>query len=325
MKTLCILFLTIINLTAIDYASAQEWESVETIGEPLARHEAAFIEFEGKFYLLGGRRIQAVSIYSPSTNTWSQGSPPPIEVHHFQPVVYKDRILIICAFTGQYPHEKPIAKTLAYIPQTDTWEWGDEIPEARRRGAAGVVNIDDTIYIVSGITNGHMNGYINWFDQYCPKTNDWKVLENAPHKRDHFQAAYLDGKLYAAGGRHSSKETEQTFELVVPLVDVYDFHLSKWSSIEKPLPTPRAGSMTMALDKQVIVIGGESATQVPAHSEVEAYDTLQDKWTSLPDLKQGRHGTGIFLFKNHIYTCSGCGNRGGDPELTTMERLELEN
>ena len=69
------------------------WQSVtsEDGTEPIARHEAAFVQVGDKFYLLGGRDIRPVSIYHTQTKSWSQGLKPPIELHHFQPVVFEDK------------------------------------------------------------------------------------------------------------------------------------------------------------------------------------------------------------------------------------------
>ncbi|VGO17184.1 hypothetical protein PDESU_05779 [Pontiella desulfatans] len=313
----------IIALLAATSVVAAEWETLETKGQPNPRHEAAFVEFEGEFYLLGGRRIQPVNIFNPETKTWRNASKPPIEIHHFQPVVHEDKILIICAMTGRYPNETGLEKVLVYEPKKDTWSWGDEIPKNRRRGSAGVVNVDGKIYVMCGIVNGHVGGYVNWADRYDPATGEWTKLKNAKHKRDHFQCTYLDGKIYAAGGRTTSKETNQVFDLTVPEVDVYDIKSGAWSVLKDDLPTPRAGNSTATIGQDIVVAGGESMTQKEAHAEVEAWDTLKEKWHDYPPLKQGRHGTALILHKNCIYTCSGSGGRGGGPELETTERLKL--
>ena len=308
-------------ISPIGYASG--WEIVETKGEPKPRHEAGFVEVGGEFYLLGGRRIQPVCIYNPETNEWRDASKPPIEIHHFQPVAHNGLIYIICAMTGEFPNETALDKVLIYDPAKDQWKLGDEIPKNRRRGAAGVVNIGGVFYIVGGIQRGHMGGYVNWFDQYDPGTGKWTKLENAPHKRDHFHAAYLDGKIYAAGGRTTSKETKQLFDLTVPEVDVFDLETGRWDVLPENLPTPRAGNSTAAIGKDIVVAGGETAGQKPAHNEVEAWDTEKACWHDYPSLNQGRHGTALVLHEGYVYTCSGSGNRGGSPELTTTERLKL--
>jgi len=79
-------------LAPLAAAAARSWAPVETIGKPNARHEAAFVAVDKKIYLLGGRRIQPADIYDPATRTWTPGAPPPVEVHHFQPVVWENKI-----------------------------------------------------------------------------------------------------------------------------------------------------------------------------------------------------------------------------------------
>jgi len=164
----------VFRITAIVLAQMafgeKNWETLETQGEPVARHEAAFVEFNGEFLLLGGRGIRPVSIYNPEKNSWRNASKPPVEFHHFQPLTYQDKILIICAMTGPFPGETPLNRILIYSPAADEWSWGDEIPAARRRGSAGVVLADGMVYVVGGIVNGHMGGYVSWFDQYNPAT-----------------------------------------------------------------------------------------------------------------------------------------------------------
>jgi N-acetylneuraminic acid mutarotase len=313
-----------LNLAWASLATAAEWETVETKGEPFARHEAAFIEYGGKFYLMGGRRIQPVSIYDPIENAWSQGAPPPMEAHHFQPVVWGDRIYVVGAMTGKYPTETPLDKVMAYLPSEDRWEFVHEIPVSRRRGGAGAAVFQGKIYLACGIVRGHMGGFVNWLDEYDPKTGAWRTLPNAPRPRDHFQSTVLKGQLYCAGGRTTSKDTNQVFDLTVPEVDVYDFSSGKWTTLDAPLPTPRAGNTTMSLGDEVIVIGGESMSQKSAHKEMEAWNVNQQAWRSRPSLVQGRHGSGAFLWGSYLYTCSGSGGRGGSPELTSLERLNVK-
>ena len=40
------------------------------------------------------------------------------------------------------------------------------------------------------------------------------------------------------------------------------------------------------------------------------------------NLATGRHGTQAIVHKNAIYTAAGCGNRGGKPELSTLEKMD---
>jgi len=324
MIRITLLLLTIVPIHAL----AQEaWETVAVVGKPTARHEAAFIGFNDKLYLIGGRRINPVDEYDPATNRWTAKSKTPVELHHFQAVAYGDRIYLMGAVTGPYPNEKPLDKIITYSPIGDRFEYRHEIPKTRRRGGAGAVVFNDKIYLVGGISNGHIDGFQTWLDEYDPKTGNWRILPNAPHARDHFQAVVIGNRLYAAAGRTTSKATNQVFELTVEVIDVFDFNTEKWLPPEECLkiPTQRAGNMAIAVDEKLILGGGESMRQRTAHQEVDIFDPATGRWSIGPKLERGRHGTGFVQHGKFIYTASGCGNRGGSPELESLERLRLPN
>lgn len=305
-------------LAAVMPASAAPaaWSAVvATQGAPHARHENAFVAVDGRLYLLGGRGERPLDIFDPATGAWTQGAAPSMEIHHFQAVAHAGRLYVLGAFTGQYPEEQPLTHVLVYDPGADRWSQTAEIPAHRRRGAAGVVSHGGRIYLAGGNTRGHMSGYVPWLDAFDPATGRWEELPDAPHARDHFHAAVLDGKLYAAGGRRTSHDTGDTLSLTITAVDVYDFEAARWSTLDAPLPTPRAGAGAVALGGRLLVMGGESARQVPAHAEVEAYDPRSGRWSALPPLPRGRHGTQATVLDEAVHVAAGSGDRGGGPEL----------
>ncbi|MEO9894230.1 kelch repeat-containing protein [Aurantibacter sp.] len=298
-----------------------EWNLVtlKMESKPVERHEAAFVRVKDKFYLLGGRGIRPVSIFNPDTMLWSQGSKPPLELHHFQPVVFEDRIYIISALTGGYPNEKPTEFIYSYDPESDSWTKGDTIPENRRRGSTGNVLYNGKIYISCGIKNGHIGDHKNWMDSYNPKSGEWKMLSDAPRARDHFQAVQVDDKIYLAAGRNTGKFPEDGFAGTIGEVDVYDIKSDTWTTLTNNIPTERAGTAAIVYNDKVLIAGGESSAQEKAHSEVEALDLKTSKWENSAFLNEGRHGTGLLEYNGALYIASGCGNRGGEPELFTME------
>lgn len=224
--------------------------------------------------------------------------------------------------TGEYPHETSLPRLVIYDPATDEWSYGAEIPKDRRRGGAGSVIADGKLYLVAGIINGHWDGHVAWLDTFDLETGEWQRLPDAPHRRDHFQASVIDGKLYAGGGRRSSAKTKETFSLVEPALDIYDIAAGSWSTAAEPLPEPRAGTFSIAIEGNYLVAGGESDRQRTAHDQIHAYDPLARGWTEWPKFVRGRHGAGIIYFKGALYTCGGSGNRGGSPELDSIERLQ---
>ncbi|WP_161555221.1 Kelch repeat-containing protein [Dokdonia sinensis] len=301
------------------------WETMEATGAPTARHEAGMVGYKDQLILMGGRRINPTSVFNTKTNTWTQKAETPIELHHFQPVVIDDAVYIVGAMTGQWPNETPVDRVIIYYPEKDEYVHSHDIPEARRRGGAGATVYNGKIYLAGGITKGHMNGYVPWLDVYDPKTGKWEILPDAPQARDHFQAVTVNDMLYAFAGRTTSKITEQDMALTVAHGDRFDLKNNKWLPVinATKIPTERAGNMAIVWNDEVIIGGGESTAHVVAHNETEVYNPKTQQWSLWPTLNQGRHGTGFAIIGDYLYTASGCGNRGGEPELTTVERLEL--
>jgi hypothetical protein len=315
------------SIYVLDPVTVPQWNEYqsEDNSAPTARHEASFVKAGGKFYLLGGRGKLPVNQYDPATRRWSSVSPIPgnPELNHFQAVTLDDKIYIVGAFTGEFPVEKPVPDIYVYDPATDQWEVRRNIiPPARQRGSAAAVAYENKIYIVAGSTNGHTNGFVSWTDVYDPATNTWTSLPDTPHARDHFQAAVLDGKLYAIGGRRSNFAEDKTFEDMEAAVDVFDFANNSWKTLPTSanIPTLRAGAATVTFEDRILIIGGES-TQPKAHNTVEAFIPATESWATYPPLITGRHGTQAIVYDNHVYVAAGSGNQGGSPELATMERF----
>jgi N-acetylneuraminic acid mutarotase len=285
-----------------------------------ARHENGYVKVGDRFYLVGGRNDRPVEIFDPVKAVWSKAAMPPFEIHHFQALEYDRKVWVVGAMTGRYPAEPPVPNIYIYDPAADTWTRGPEIPVDRRRGGAGAVLHQGEIYVVAGIRNGHTDGHVTWFDAYNPKTNTWRQLPDAPHARDHFHAAVIGDKLYAAGGRRSSFATNQTFQLTVPEVDVYDFKTGRWTTLPPTanIPTPRAGCTVAVIDGKLLVMGGESGMQTTAHNEVEAFDPVKGAWSTLAPLSLGRHATQAVVHNGSIYLAAGSRTRGAT-EIDSQE------
>ena len=306
----------------IDAQNAEpwRWRLLESESHPTKRHENAYAGIGDKFYLVGGRGDRPVEIFDPLTNSWTTGAAAPLSMHHFQAVAYQGMIYVVAAFNGGYPDEKPISHVYIYDPAEDRWTAGPEIPDRYRRGAAGAVVYGDKIYVVAGIRNGHIDGHTRRLDTFDPATGAWKSLAKPPRHRDHFHAAIIDGKLYAAGGRRTSQATGRVFELTIPEVDVYDLSTGEWTVLPPSgdIPTERAGTSAVSVGRYLVVLGGESGAQQPAHAEVEALNTETGHWHSLDRLNRGRHGTQAVVHRGRIYIAAGSETRGAT-EINSQE------
>ena len=85
---------------------------------------------------LNANSLNTVEEYDPNINAWRQLAKPPIEINHFQAVLVGERIAVVGAFTGVYPHEQPVPNIWFFDSAKNEWSKGPEVPDARRRGGA---------------------------------------------------------------------------------------------------------------------------------------------------------------------------------------------
>jgi len=303
-----------------DGASCSAFGNVGSCSD--GRHEASYVEVGDKFVLLGGRENNSrVNIYDPITDIWTLGATPPINLHHFQAVEYHGMILVLGAMTGNCCNEPGIDKIYIYDPVADEWHDGPDVPNNRQRGGAGCVVYNGDIYLLSGTTTGHSaSGWVAWFDKYDPETDTWTQLPDAPRARDHFHAAVIDNKLYAAAGRRSG--ANGIFNGTISEVDVFNFQTRNWQTLPNDIPTERAGNTVAVLGNELIVIGGEREAGA-AKSETEALNVNTNNWRDLADLNTGRHGSQAIVNNDNIWIATGSPNRGGG-QTPSQERFYFD-
>ncbi len=303
-----------------------EWFNQPASGDRTERrHENAAVEVNGKFYLIGGRNTRTVQEYDPITGVVRNMNTKTTNLHHFQAVAHEGKAYIIGAMTGNFPDEDPVPNVMIYDPAQDRMITGATIPANRRRGGCGVVLYRGKFYIVSGTRNGHKAfmedgttpAHVPWMDVYNPDNDQWIVLPDAPHSRDHFYAAEKDARIYVAGGRRSGFGTPAgTFGNTEAAVDVYDIRSRTWlTGRDAPddLPTPRAGAGVAILGNELVVLGGEieNAPGDLALATTEALDLRRGNWRELTDLKTGRHGSQAITYRGDVWIGGGSRTRGG--------------
>ena len=257
------------------------------------RQEVAYVQTGGKFYLAGGNTVH--ERYDPVKNSWERVEPLPTKLDHIQGVELGGKIYYIGGLAA-WP-SPDVGTVYVYDPATDTFTEGAPMPQGRSRGAGGVAVHDGKIYYAGGLHDGKA---VAWFDVYNPATNTWTQLPNMPRVRDHFHAAVVDGKFYAIGGRDSVVSAMTT------KVDVYDLAsggAGAWQTPNTDLPTPRGGFATAVIGKEILVIGGEGGGK--AHTEVEAYDTINNSWRMMKPMPTARHGIQAAVCNGGVYIAAG--------------------
>lgn len=327
-------FLFTSGSSTLDAQASGEWSAVGTKGvNPEKRHESAFVELDGLFYLIGGRGTRPIQVFDPDNETWTDTKSETKDIHHFQARGYGGKIYLLGALTGNYPNEDPTTNVLIYDPKVDKLLQGPTIPAGRRRGSSGVVLHNGSFYIVAGNRNGHSAfldddktiANVTWTDKFNPSTGEWTVLPDAPHARDHFFAEVIGNRMYVAGGRRSRFGTDDgTWKDTEVAVDVFDFTTDQWltgNDVPADLPTARAGAATAVLGNELLVIGGEIANNPPnnlALPHTEVMNASTGKWRRDADLKLQRHATQAIVHEGTVYLAAGSKTKGGT-EITAGE------
>lgn len=291
-------------------------------GSPSKRHEACYVRAaNGKHYLIGGRRVQPVSIFDPATSTWTSAPGPGVEIHHMQCVASTDGLIWIpSSWTGRFPKESNHADIFVYNTNNGVWSRRTGMKESRRRGGAAAVLVGEKIYVTHGNRGGHgpHATSLTWADVYDIENDEWTQLPDALNARDHTGGGYVNGEICVAGGRRG--DMEQWHKRPVRMTDCYNVKDGEW--YERGLmPKGRAGSAYgTTCDGVLVVAGGEGFNK--AFDDVHLFDGV--KWRYGPKLVRARHGTGVAVHGCEcglLSVASGSGNQGGGPELGSVETL----
>jgi N-acetylneuraminic acid mutarotase len=316
---LLIIFLII---SAKTFAQQGQWDSVTTHNAVNGRSECGMAASNGKLYLIGGDGMNAVEVFDPNTQVWTKKTAPPVPMNHFEAVAFNNHIYVLEAFEGgQFPNQPNLANVYIYDTQTDSWHTGSGLTPERRRAAAGAALYNGKLYLVDGIKHGHSSGTTNIFDVYDPATDQWTALPDAPHIRDHCEAAVVDNKLYVAGGRNTSFRDPNNkitfFSQTVLEVDCYDFISGKWSTLTAKLPMGTGGGSMVNLNGSLYYMGGERATETERNTSRKNTFYLNmaipEKWVETDSLKLPRNGMSATVLNNKIYAFGGTGGPGGPP------------
>jgi N-acetylneuraminic acid mutarotase len=113
--------------------------------------------------------------------------------------------------------------------------------------------------------------------------------------------AAVNGRLHAIGGRDVNRVTVNTHE-------IYDPAGNRWTDAP-PLPQPRDHTYTVAVGRDIHVIGGRLNTPVENVNTHDIFDTRTNAWRTGPPLPTPRSGGGAVVYKGMIVVLGGeCDN-----------------
>ena len=140
-------------------------------------------------------------------------------------------------------------------------------------------------------------------------SQQWQAEEPLPEPRYGATAVTFGQSIYLFGG------TTPTIDFVETVLR-YDTQLGMWSANVEEMNEGLRNAAAVAYDGQILVIGGRGAGG-DISDDVDAYDPIEDKWRSFPNLNYEREGAAAAVSGNRIYVIGGSDEAG--QLLTSVE------
>jgi N-acetylneuraminic acid mutarotase len=156
-------------------------------------------------------------------------------------------------------------------PADAPWTSIANYPTPIMDNAVGFDSGSGQVYSVAGF-NGSANVATSYV--YNPSSQQWSQIADAPQALESPAGAFLNGKMYIAGGWDSSGSPSTA-------VYAYDPSSGSWSQ-EASLPAPLSASAAAVLNGQLYIVGGcTTGGCAPSSNATYRYDPGSNSWTQL--------------------------------------------
>ena len=276
---------------------------------PTIRSDLSVSAVNGLIYAFGGwdpkalKRLSAVEVYNPATDTWKKLGDMPTAREEFTTSAVDGKIYLFGGYTVVERRGRKIVKQLTTVevfdPAANAWEQKADAPVARRRQSSAVVN--GKIYVMAGGTNVGGGGTL--LQIYDPATDTWQKGADLIQTRWAASSAVVNGKIYVFGGYRKEQN-------MVEVVEEYDPATDTWTrKADMPEPRYHAGVHSSAAGGKIYVIGGHNLKKL--QKIVEEYDPATDTWALKKSMLDPLMSSDTAVVKGKIYVIGGIGGRGG--------------
>jgi N-acetylneuraminic acid mutarotase len=218
---------------------------------------------------------------------------------------------------------------------SNTWSYMN--PDRPYPGNHHAVEVfGDRMYLIGGF-DGNSSGQVQIYD---PSTNGWSIGAPAPYPAGSCCSAFINGKIYIAGGLVGVISGTTNLGVSTNAAAVYDPVANTWSSLP-PLPFTTTNGMNHAASatdgSKFYIFGGRDDHHAPAigYDAVQIYDPVSNTWatsvdsgSTLAPLPQERGGMGKAVYYNGDFYVMGGetvdGGTGATPN-NVYNRVDIYN
>ncbi|KAM0704484.1 hypothetical protein Q7P35_008718 [Cladosporium inversicolor] len=305
----------IIPRTSTNTNGKTHWTRHNSIGLG-PRQEHGVAGFDDTIFVVGGVRynnnnntvetVNLVEYYAIGEQKWHVAAPLPQAVNHANAAAVDGKVYVLGSLSAGV-NWTALPETYVYTSGNDSWTALVPLPEGTARGASAIGVYNDTVYLAGGqlyleIVPPYQQPGLDLVSSYNTTSNTWSTaLPNLPQARQHVSGTVVGSTFYVIGGRefdiHSFHNTTFALDLSNP---------TEWREMAQ-MPTARGSLACAALETVIYCFGGEgdNSNEYEIFSQVEAYDTVADTWSSLPPMEVPRHGAGAVALGERIWISGG--------------------
>ncbi|KAL6075049.1 Kelch repeat protein [Balamuthia mandrillaris] len=270
---LCITFLSCLSLSSSSSAPPHHnilsaW--VQREPSPRPHIEGAVGVIQGRLYTYAGFEKRSggtllvsdkLDVYDPETDGWEVAAPGPLAISHCQGATDGQRYLWFAGgFVGNHPGNAT-NQCWRFDAEEGVWEEGPSLPFEVASSALAYDPNEQELHLFGGLladrdTNSEDHLVLDVSNASSWGEDSWSIAEDPVlDARNHFQAVFLQNKLYGVGGQHGHDENP----IDLTTMDSFLTETATWGE-EESLPSARshAESATVVVNGHILVAGGRS-------------------------------------------------------------------
>ncbi len=249
-----------------------------------------------------GAALPDVDFYDPASDTWTQGPPLPVALHHTAVATLAERVFVVGGYsTGEG----------GWVPEAAVWslghdeaEWREEPPLDLPRGALAVASTGLRLVAVGGVAP---DGVVQTTSEVLQSgAQGWVAGPSMRTPREHLAATAVGDEVYAIAGREGGFATNHRSVEVLRDGAWHDAGM---------LSHARGGIGAATVHGAPCVTGGEEDA-----GTIGSVECLVDgSWEIVAELDVPRHGLAVTHLDGRLHAIAG----GPEPRLTTSSVHEV--
>ncbi len=304
------------------FSVGRNWQTQLPLPTALLR---TCVTSDGRYlYAIGGRTAAAsttatnlVQRFDPSSNSWTSLTSLPVPLSSGEAVHLNGKIYV----PGGQTDTAAMATTYIYDLATNAWTTGANAPLSASAYSVGVDTAQNILYVTGGLNSSSI-GMTN-VRAYQVQTNTWTPITPMKTARYNHEAAFIEGKLYVAGGFGNAGGLSNC--------EVYNPATQAWADIA-PLNRSRAQAASTVYKDDAgnsywLLVGGEDPATGTILAGAEIYDVRNNRWIALDDsfnLNLARTQTNGAAVGEYFYVVSGGTGSASQPTANpAIERIKL--